>query len=98
MFPNIFKNMFHGEETHGEEFLEVQRELQKNCAEEIMYNSSTNRYAEIIQLSDGRYGVRICQKISGSIFDEITCFKKNKMKRLNQVIKYLSNQGYERLQ
>lgn len=98
MFPNIFQNMFHGEEKHGEEFVEVQRELRKNSAEEIMFNSSTNRYAEIVRLSDGRYGVRICQKISASIFDEVTCFKKNKMKKISQVIKYLSNQGYELLQ
>ena len=83
-------SMAHAVERHGTDAVIV-----KTCQEtsgnfETWDNPETNRSANIVCLPDGRFGLEICES-DGSM---VTCFIKDKMKRIEQVYNYLKNRGY----
>lgn len=83
-------SMAHAVERHGTDAIVVKtcQETSGNFA--TWTNSSTKRYANIVCLPDGRFGLEICEG-DGNM---VTCFIKDKMKRLEQVYQYLENRGY----
>lgn len=56
-------------------------------------NPETNRMALCVQLPSGKWGIQIIEEVDG-VFEEVTSFIKNKMSKIEQVIKYLNNRGY----
>src|SRR4030067_3030615 len=71
----------HAVEKHGEAALEVSICLNKNGPLETWFNSDTNRTANVVCLDDGKFGIEICDGEGNNI----TCFIKEKMKKLDQV-------------
>jgi hypothetical protein len=59
----------------------------------LFYNPTTQRSAKVCLL-DGKFGI----VITDAMGREVTAFLKNKMTRFTQVVKYLSNQGYQMVQ
>ena len=81
----------HANDRHG-----FDADKARNCLTDpektIFYNPDTNRYG-VACFTDGDWAVIILDKI-GRNFEEVTSFLKEKMSRLDQVAKYLSNRGY----
>ena len=83
----ILFSLEHAVERHGNDAVDV-------CNADplqTLVNPLTNRSADVCQLPDGRYGVKIC----GSDGCTITAFVKEKMKDLDAVLRYLTNRGYQ---
>lgn len=80
----------HAVERHGSDATAVRRCLENGGGIENWFNPETNREATICQLQDGRYGIQIHR-----FGREVTSFIKNKLRRLDQVQRYLSNRGYQ---
>lgn len=55
-----------------------------------LINPATDRQAHICSMPDGKFGVRIVAKDG----DVITAFVKEKMKSVEDVVRYLNNRGY----
>jgi len=80
-------SMTHAVERHGEEVTAI-------CSAPVIhkvFRAADKRSASVCQLPDGRYGVVICGEDSGIV----TCFIKEKMRKLDDVIRYLTNRGYK---
>ena len=60
----------------------------------VFQNVRTNRLGYICLTTGGRWAIVICCAISGYI---VTAFIKNKMKRKEQVYKYMENAGYKKM-
>jgi hypothetical protein len=56
-----------------------------------MTNLQTGRNAHICSMPDGKFGVKIVTKDG----DTITAFVKEKMRTLEDVVRYLTNRGYQ---
>jgi hypothetical protein len=78
----------HADIRHGED-ARYARECQDKW-EIKMYNPKTDRYGHICMTSSGKWGVWIVE----STGEEVTAFLKEKMKTLDQVIRYMRNAGY----
>jgi hypothetical protein len=81
--------MSHGYTNHGSDAVRVRECFDKFGSIHMFFNPRTDRYAELCFMDDGKYGIRILEEGR-----EITVFVKNKLKRLEQVLKYLENKGY----
>lgn len=86
----------HAGDKHGESTVAtIQDCLDRNGAMIKMENVFTGRTAEVCNIDvgeyDGKFGVKITCTGSDVM---ITCFVKEKMHSLGQVIKYLMNAGY----
>lgn len=79
----------HAEVKHGTDALLVRECIENGNPVTKWVNHDTNRTIDCVMLDDGRFGIRV--RCDGN---EITCFIKNKMKRMEQVIGYLFNRGY----
>jgi hypothetical protein len=75
---------------HGDDASAVLNCLSSRGASAQLHNDWTNRNALVCQLDDGRFGVVIVDE-QGRTW---TAFIKNKMRSIDQVMKYLSNAGY----
>lgn len=80
----------HANSRHGSE-----ADLARTCSDSSsnpirFFNPETKRSAWVCDLG-GFFGVHI-KEIDG---EEVTAFIKNKMKRVDQVLKYMKNAGYE---
>lgn len=80
----------HAIERHGSDAVRVRECLDDQGAVQVWLNPATGRSAHICILDVGRYGVQIQNQAGG----EITSFIKEKLVRMDQVLKYLANQGY----
>ena len=87
-------SMSHGEEKHGSAAVQVRDCLNKTGPVMQWKNPNSRNTARVCQLEDGRYGMQIVNEEG----KEITAFVKDKMKTIDQVIKYLRNTGYEPIQ
>lgn len=81
----------HSIERHGNDALLVEACVNNGGTMEQWWNPNTKRSASICGLPDGRFGILVCEE-DGNV---VTCFIKDKMKRLEQVYNYLKNRGYE---
>lgn len=80
----------HAIERHGSDAVYV-KECQASSGNlESWFNPDTQRSANIVCLPEGKFGLEICEE-DGSM---VTCFIKEKMKKLEQVYQYLQNRGY----
>lgn len=82
----ILFSIAHATERHGDDAIAV-------CnADPIktLVNPVTKRSADVCQLPDGRLGVKVC----GDDGCVITAFIKEKMKSVDDVLRYLANRGY----
>ena len=86
--------MNHALERHGREALMVSECLQRGGEIQLWFNPLTNRHAQICQIDLEIFGIRIS---ANDLKDTVTQFIKNKMRRIQQVEKYLTNRGYIRL-
>uniref|UniRef100_A0A6M3XHX1 Uncharacterized protein n=1 Tax=viral metagenome TaxID=1070528 RepID=A0A6M3XHX1_9ZZZZ len=80
----------HAMERHGEGALIVRNCFSQNGVLTTFHNPATGRKADVCEVGDGLYGLRICETNG----DEVTCFLKEKLRTLEQVIRYLKNTGY----
>ena len=55
-----------------------------------LINPTTDRQAHICPMPDGKFGVKIVAKDG----DTVTAFVKEKMKSVEDVVRYLNNRGY----
>lgn len=79
----------HAVVRHGRE-----AELARQCEDHpefYFYNPQTDRWALICLTDVGKFGVAILDRAG----KEITAFIKNKMSRVDEVFRYMSNSGYE---
>ena len=83
----VLFSLAHATERHGDMVTEV-------CSAPIIHQAFRqwdNRQANVCQLPDGRFGIMVCEKDGGLV----TCFIKEKMKELEDVLRYLQNRGYQ---
>jgi hypothetical protein len=91
LLPSIpVVNGTHAEEKHGTNINSI-----RSCSdpEGVYFNPHTKRTACVFKV-DGHFGIRIFKEENG-VYKEITTFFKEKMTKLSQVEKYLSNVGYK---
>lgn len=82
--PVTHANLRHGAEA------DTARQCLDGRGGHLFWNPSTNRYGVVCDLN-GLFGIVILDEAGR----EVTAFLKNKMKRFDQVLKYMRNQGYE---
>lgn len=83
----------HGVKKHGISALQIRRCLHQNGPLHDWVNPVTGRRARVCEVEPGRFGVQILEFRDGA-WREITAFAKDKMRSLDQVLRYLSNGGY----
>ena len=87
----------HGPERHPGEAEQVRNCLNDKGTLQVWMNPDTGRLANVCQINPTLFGIQIIQKAKEG-WDEITGFTKPKMKRIEQVMQYLRNTGYLKLQ
>lgn len=83
----------HATEKHSASALAVRECFKKYGSLHIYFNPETNRYLEVCFMDDGKYGVRITERIKQKL-EEITAFKKEKLTTWEQMARYIENGGY----
>jgi len=86
---NIDQTMSHAIAKHGAGALAVYECINKNGTAGQYYNPGMDRWANICQLDNGKYGVQIINNAG----EEITAFI-NKSKCLKEIWHYLGNRGF----
>lgn len=88
----------HPEEKHGlVSNLRIDACFENNGSMMSFRNHDTGRRADLCKLPDGKFAVRISED-TGSGLRMVTQFIKEKMKDLNEVVRYLGNRGYDPIQ
>lgn len=82
----------HAFDRHGDQAWEVRNCISGGGTIDTWINPDTSRLAHICQIESNRFGIQI--EKAGR---EITSFVKNKLKNLEQIHRYLANQGYRPL-
>lgn len=86
----------HAESKHGSD-AETARRCLTSKNKFLFFNPITNRYAVICFLDDvGKWGAVFIEKV-GKNFHEVTAFVKEKLCRVDQVIRYLENRQFSRI-
>lgn len=83
----------HAEEAHPGTAEYVRSCFNKYGSTHIFFNPNTQRYLEVCFLENGKYGVRITEKI-GEKLEEVTAFAKDKLSTWEQMSRYIENGGY----
>jgi hypothetical protein len=83
----------HAVDKHGNKAVTVAECAKNGGVLSTMINPTTNRQASICGLPDGKFGVYVSE-CNG---DCATSFIKDKMKKLEDVIRYLKNVGYKEI-
>jgi putative hemolysin len=60
-------------------------------------NRETGRRADLCQMPDGKFALRISERTNGG-WRMVTQFLKEKLRTLNDVVRYLGNTGYDPIQ
>lgn len=89
---SVAPGVSHANLRHGTE-ADTARQCLNGRGGHLFYNPTTNRYATACDI-DGIWGI----VVTDAYGREVTAFLKNKMKRFEQVLKYMRNQGYELVQ
>jgi putative hemolysin len=84
----------HAVVQHGAEAEAVRNCLNQNGPFAV-WQKPDGRFLRLCQLPDGHFGAQIC-KDEGCLH-EITAYVKNKMTRIEQLIKYLENMGAKQI-
>lgn len=89
----------HPEEKHGMVTnLRINACFDNNGTMMTLMNHTTGRRADLCKLPDGQYGVRISESNGNGGLRIVSQFLKEKMKMLEDVLRYLSNRGYTPVQ
>jgi hypothetical protein len=82
----VMFSLAHAMERHGDDAVAVcnQPPIMQ------LINPTTDRQAHICSMPDGKFGVKIVAKDG----DTITAFVKEKMRTVEDVVRYLNNRGY----
>ena len=75
---------------HGDSALTARECLEQKGPVATLNNPVTHRTASVCEVDEGKYAVVVTEGDH-----EITSFIKDKMRRLEQVIRYLKNAGYQ---
>lgn len=86
--------MSHALERHGHDAILVSKCLQRGGEIQRWFNPVTGRHAQVCQIDPEKFGLRIS---TNDLKDTVTQFIKNKMRRIEQVERYLTNGGYTRI-
>ena len=84
----------HGQAKHGDSATAVRNCLSDKGALQIWVNPTTGRRVQICEVAPQTFGLQILEEKDGT-WQEVTTFIKSKMTRLDQVLQYLRNCGYE---
>lgn len=80
----------HALEKHGNDATWVKLCQENYGTHETWTRAEDGRQANIVCLPEGKFGIEICEA-SGV---QVTCFVKEKLKKIEQVYRYLRNGGY----
>ena len=97
-FPTVSYAQSHGIEKHQDSAVSVRQCMDKNGPLQTWFNPTTNRIAYICQVAPNVFGVQIVEQGTDGVMKEITAFVKNKMTRIEQVMKSMENAGYVQMQ
>ena len=86
-------NRSHAVQKHGASYILVRKCLDDNNADQVWKNPVTGRWAEICKMADGRFGIRISEKIHG-MFEEVTGWIFEEEYELWHVEEYMIRRGY----
>ena len=86
----------HAVTKHGNDARQVRECLDQGWELQLWYNPDLDRYIRVCMIQDGRFGLQVVESISGK-YREITSFVKNKLRTIQQVEKYLTNGGANKL-
>ena len=96
--PDMDLSNPHPGEKHGfVASLQIDACFENNGSMMSFRNHDTGRRADLCKLPDGKFAVRISED-TGSGLRMVTQFIKEKMKDLNEVVRYLGNRGYDPIQ
>lgn len=86
----------HAITKHGTDGMLV-RECLDNNGPLGVFSHKTDKSRELwlCEIEPGVYGIQIRKLINSSQHDEITAFVKNKMRKLEDVLRYINNSGYD---
>lgn len=88
----------HGAKKHRSSSLTIRELLASQGALFVWGNPMTGRRAVVCQVGAHTYGIQIIQQDKSDAWQEVTCFIKSKMTRLDQIKQYLTNTGYGPMQ
>ena len=88
----MLADVAHAEARHGEGIVDMAEGCIKSRGIiRQMMNPGTQRIAKVCQMEDGRFITEILEDTG----DLVTAFIKEKMKTIDQVVRYLTNGGYQ---
>jgi hypothetical protein len=87
----------HGARRHGWNAVDVRSCLNDQGPLQVWENPFNGRRANLCQLDEQTFGLQIIIQDGAGTWNEITAFVKNKLTRLDQVMQYLRNGGYQLL-
>jgi hypothetical protein len=90
-------SLSHGVAKHGDSAVQVRNCLNDKGAMQEWVNPQTGRRALVCQVGPHTFGMQIIEEREG-IWREVTSFIKSKMTRIDQVMNYLRNAGYQPIQ
>jgi hypothetical protein len=88
LMRDVALDISHATERHGSDAT-IARQCLDGRSSQLFLNPKLDRKATVCEI-DGAWGVVITDRAG----NEITAFLKNKMRRFEQVLKYMQNQGY----
>jgi putative hemolysin len=89
----------HPEEKHGlVASIRIDACFENNGSMMQFRNHDTGRRADLCKLPDGKFAVRISEQDGSGGLRMVTQFIKDKMKDINEVVRYLGNRGYDPIQ
>jgi len=94
LLPDLNRISGHAIDRHGSAASIVQKCIDNGGSVQIWFNSDTNRKATICKIEEGKFGVKIHEILENGMEDPVTSFIKEKLKSLEQVMRYMRNRGY----
>ena len=82
-------------DKHGAAAIAVRFCLNNSGPIQRWHNPNTGRIANLCEIEPGKFGIQIVEPDANGIQHEITAFVKDKFTRIEQVVRYLKNTGYE---
>lgn len=94
-FVEVDLSESHAEQEHPETYKLVRKCLQDK-GPYMSFRITRTRFLRVCLVEDGKIGFQILD-IEGDVVKEVTCYIKERMHSLGEVLKYASRQGYVRV-
>jgi len=88
----------HGHKKHRSSSLSIRQRIDQDGALLVWANPVNGRHARVCRMEAGIFGIQIIQLSVTGNWQEVTCFTKSKMTRIEQIKQYLKNTGYAPIQ